>query len=454
MREYTEQDKERILGQEMEVSPIVERRLEEVYGKIKSQGQTVTKKKRPFYRNWYVGGVAAAAAACVIGVSNPVVAAKLPIIGNIFSMVSDRADFGGDFGKVGTPLTSISQNKESYSSYSDGMRVTLSEAYCNEKALYVTVELEADEPFAKEIGEDALGNKSLELIGTAAYSYQPTEQDVFSYVRGRFVDDKTYIGMFRVDLDDTRMDYTKYQEAWESLSEEEQENLTDEEMKAYDSLISSVEIPDEFQVHFEFSHVLGDKAEPISIEEAAGVTPKTEAEVNQMSDEEWSAYMKELENLVPDYNSFPSQYTDYSFEGPYEFDLTLTVDHKDTVTIPVDKESDDYHISSVTKTPFELVVDEANLDAPSYQEDNCILIAVDADGKRLDNGNSGGSMNSYQVKDRNLSKVDFYLISWEQFENLEIKGDYYYTHNADENGKPLTELLAENCRYHREVSFS
>ena len=90
-----------------------------------------------------------AAAACIAGlvvfsVSNPVLAAQLPLIGHLFSQVEDKQPYYRDMDetKVQTiPLTEESENVV------DGMKISLSEIYCNTEAMYMTVLLESKEGF-------------------------------------------------------------------------------------------------------------------------------------------------------------------------------------------------------------------------------------------------------------------------------------------------------------------
>ncbi len=305
--------------------------------------------------------VAAILIAGIFCVSNPVTAAKLPIIGNIFRLVSEHAEFAGDYGSVAVSISSDEQENAAYTQYSDGLTMTISEVYCNEMAIYATVKMTTDDAFPKT-AIDQNENPLLDLIGTAAYSFLPEAEEELIVLKGKFIDEKNYIGMFRLDS---------------SLM-----------------MSQNVEIPEHFQLQ-------------LSIENVDGVK------------EDWN--------------------TRYSFQGPFAFTLDLHVDHSGTVTVAVDEASDSYHISSVTKTPFELIVNEEHVDDANYIDEQSRLIVLDADGKELEGSGYVGAGKEYQVDGHNLSKVDIYLIS-----NLPETADV---------GLTRKEILEANCRYHREVIF-
>lgn len=152
----------------------------------------------------------AAGLAAVLGlgffcVGNQAVAEKLPLIGHIFEGMQENFRFKGDYSEVGTPLEEESvaeqletaaevEEKESVSQYtktSDGITITLSEVYCNGQAIYITMQLKSEEKFPKF--------DIFQFHDGETYSY-PSVQRADPILEGKFVDDHTYAGMIRLDL--------------------------------------------------------------------------------------------------------------------------------------------------------------------------------------------------------------------------------------------------------------
>lgn len=466
MRNYTEQEMREILGQEMQVSEQVEERLSNVYQQIHAG------KRRNRFHAWQgaAGTVAAVFAAGVFCVSNPVLAAKLPFIGHIFEELGDEASYAGDYSGVGTQLaggentdpgTSVTaettgeenETQEATGNYTqtaNGMTVTLSEVYCNDVALYLTMELKGEEPIADQF-ELYDGKPILQVQGTAKYSFRDEEWTFQEALDGKFVDDYTYLAMYRMELDPVCTDYSEFHAALqEAYGEEGPSN--DGETAQYRDLIKKRDLPESFDVSLSFDRIFGDRKDPMSIYDAAKVEKPSEEELNAMSDEEWNSHMMELFELVPDYNNTPNPYEDYTYEGPYTFDLTVQVDHEQTVTVEVENDAAGKpFVSSVTKTPFELYLEEQGLEEAIDLDP--VLVVLDADGRRIETGKRGGSLNMLAIDGHDVSKIDIYYITWEDFEGKQIKGSYFDEHDTNESGETLKDVLDGCNMYHKEVTF-
>ena len=476
MRRYTEQDMYRVLGREMQPSETVEERLEETYRQIRAQKQ---KKAHSHHRLWYgaAGTAAAMLAAGIFCVSNPALASQLPLIGHLFEQIGADVNYPGDYSGVGTALVEESETdsvstagiKEepiaaettdqadagasteengtqnaTYTQTANGMTVTLSEVYCNEVALYVTMQLKTEEPMTDFLEWQDSDSPILALEGQAKFSYCDTPEMLGSgELSGKLIDDCTYLGMYRLELADSLTDYTEYNR----MMEEQGGEINAQTLDEYRDLIQKKELPEQFDVSISIDQIIGYRKDPVSIYEVAGVeAPDTEA-IEQMSDEEWIAWQKKLDDMVPDYHDYPNQYENYWYDGPFPFDLNVTVDHDRTVTVPVDGDSEEeFAVSSVTRTPFELLVDY-NIATGA----DTMLLVLDADGKRMSTGRTGGSVNMLAIDDHDVSKVDIYWITWEDFEGRQIKGSYFDEHETNEEGQTLKDMLDSCCLYHREV---
>lgn len=156
-------------------------------------------------------GMAAAIILLTITVcfSNPVLAAKLPLIGHIFKLVQEKQMYPGDFDKVSEPV-------QENSSKSGGITITLSEIYCNTEALYATMLIETEEPFPEGVkesniiasGQDIgyriylLNEQQFDFLEPEAYKseYYP-DGNYWWYaieLRGEYQDSHTFAGMCRI----------------------------------------------------------------------------------------------------------------------------------------------------------------------------------------------------------------------------------------------------------------
>lgn len=491
MRHYTEQEMYRVLGKEMQVSETVEKRLEQTYQQIRAQ----KRKKTRGHKLWYgaAGTAAAVMAAGVFCVGNPALAAQLPLIGHLFAQIGGDVNYPGDYSGVGTPLVTetetdgISQagsagieenqtaadaadrtsmkstgqsDEESvqtalaaengaqdtvYTQTVGDMTVTLSEVYCNEIALYVTMQLKTEEPMTDHFELLDNGSPNLSLEGEAQFDYCDTPEPLsVGELSGKLIDDCTYLGMYRLELAGLLTDYSEFYKAVEEQGIE----IDTQAIQEYGNLIQKNELPEQFDVSICIDQIIGDRKDPVSIYEAAGMEiPDTEI-IEQMSDEEFQTWMREMNEKVPDYEDYPSKYQDYWYDGPFTFDMNVSVDHEKTVTVPVDEDAGDgFAVFSVTRTPFELLLEN---NAASLGTD-AVLQVLDADGRRMTTGHGGGTDNMLAVDGHDVSRIDIYWVAWKDFEDRKIKGSYFDEHETNEEGQTLKEVLDSCSLYHREV---
>ena len=90
----------------------------------------------------------------ILFVSNPSLAAKLPIIGRIFSQVQDKVSYKGDFDSTKETIVEVpaaetmtntvnSTVKNPNTQTSNGLTVTVSEINCSAQALYIALCIES-----------------------------------------------------------------------------------------------------------------------------------------------------------------------------------------------------------------------------------------------------------------------------------------------------------------------
>ena len=122
---------------------------------------------------------AAAAVFSAVCITNPAFAENIPLVGNVFEQIGNSLGFYGDYSKYAKQLTEpagdtqdadseenqdISKNaktdqgenqetvdktasNESYSKTVDGTTVTLSEVYCNDLAMYLSMTIHTEDKF-------------------------------------------------------------------------------------------------------------------------------------------------------------------------------------------------------------------------------------------------------------------------------------------------------------------
>ena len=164
---------------------------------------------------WKSIGSMAAAAAVFSGVciTNPAFAAKIPLVGHVFEQIGYSLGFQGDFEKYAVPVGETETDsiqilegtttENSYSQTVNGMTITLSEQYCNETALYLSMILETEDVFPDTM-LDQNGQPIIDLLGSSMrFDYNPDPLHPGAYLDGAMVDDHTYAGVLRVNLDET-----------------------------------------------------------------------------------------------------------------------------------------------------------------------------------------------------------------------------------------------------------
>lgn len=178
---------------------------------VKESMESVQKEHRKKRKRNIIGWGSAAAAAIVafvgFGISNPVLASQIPLVGQIFERIQDKQQYAGNFSEVAEPVNGNTVSE------SQGMRITLSEIYCNQAAMNVSVLIESEKPFpedGKGVRTDVAGNKMTDENGNEIcdlflhgrietdFFEQPLEEEI--QVTGEYIDECTFAGAFRIDF--------------------------------------------------------------------------------------------------------------------------------------------------------------------------------------------------------------------------------------------------------------
>lgn len=386
------------------------------------------KKKRKKNIIKWASAAAAVIAVCSILVSNPVLATKIPLLGHVFSKLQESYVYQGDYSSVAISLTeentkTIAEDQETteelkYTKESGGARVSISEVYCNDQAIYLAMTIEDKEGLpAQWIWPD--GNVKMDLETEERYSFNPSKQKTRRCIDGKMLDEYTFAGILRISLDEINTDDS---EAIKALGKGKSTNL---DIDTYEHLIKKVDVPESFMMNFEIKQILG----YTYLEETK---QKTDEDFATMSAEEMEDMQQET----------------YAYTGAWDFEIEMAIDESKTQVQEVNETNENgIGIASVEKTPFELKINEIYPNEETYG----FPIALDANGEILPSGE--GNVNTYAVQDRDTSTVYVYICDQEEY--LDELKRYYFSDTYEENKKEKTfkELLDERALYKTEVHF-
>lgn len=415
-------------------------------------------------------GIAAAVAVfSLFCVSNPALAAKIPLIGHIFERVESTVSYKGDFSSTAqvlvtegtddtladTEINETGTGKEKqdgvqeqaaeeskYVKTSNGLTVTVSEVYYSTKALYLAMSVKNEEEFpqdfmkTKNMDGYILDYDMLALNGTASFSFSDMDVGPELYIEGQFIDNHTFAGIYRVPLDQfsyyptdeeiaaTGLDINDY---WkDDMSTDEAAAKVDEYnlklKEKFPDIGKPIPIPDNFTYSLNITSIFGELFET---EEKTVTFPEGDSGVV-------------YENLVKKY------------EGNWDFQFDVALDTSRTRTIELnDTNENGLGISKIEKTPYEIT---AEMIIPSDKLNyDYFLVMLDKNGDLMDY--QGSTTDTYQLYGRDTSTVHIYICDYMQYMD-EIKG-YYWSPDYEEKKKTKTfmQYLDEKSLYHTEVSF-
>lgn len=502
----------------------------------KSSGTVKSHKKFKAVYKTALGLTAAAAVFSAVCITNPAFAENIPLVGNVFKQLGNSLGFYGDYSKYAKQLTDStedarsadadgsqegsnnSQNvqaedqnttendnsdktkdNESYSKTVDGTTVTLSEVYCNELAMYLSMTIHTEDKFPDTfIRFDGKPDIQLSENSTVKYDYMDGKSNLFNaYLDGKMLDDNTYAGVLRIPVEDMTVDdagWTKFYEVRNAFFKEKgidvdsedfsfdklaqalgMDEYSDEKLPqvggpAISDYVKDIKVPDRFTMELDLKDIVG--ALPENQDTTPDIPQDLRDEYNQKMEEhgistddaDYESLTEEQKNLehqfftemwneyyerYPEANEGDNRYNSWTLKGDWKFNVDVEKNTSDTVEKDVnvvDENGDG--VLSITKTPFEITM---KMQDP---ETKYVAVMLDANGDILpDGGVANGNADTYAIQDRDVSTVYIYLCDYYEYMD-ELKG-YYWSDNYEEKAKTKTfkQLLDERAVAGTEVHF-
>ena len=501
----------------------------------KSSGTVKSHKKFKAVYKTALGLTAAAAVFSAVCITNPAFAENIPLVGNVFKQLGNSLGFYGDYSKYAKQLTDStedarsadadgsqegsnnSQNvqaedqnttendnsdktkdNESYSKTVDGTTVTLSEVYCNELAMYLSMTIHTEDKFPDTfIRFDGKPDIKLSENSTVKYDYMDGKSNLFNaYLDGKMLDDNTYAGVLRIPVEDMTVDdagWTKFYEVRNAFFKEKgidvdsedfsfdklaqalgMDEYSDEKLPqvggpAISDYVKDIKVPDRFTMELDLKDIVG--ALPENQDTTPDIPQDLRDEYNQKmaehgistDDADYESLTEEQKNLehqfftemwneyyerYPEANEGDNRYNSWTLKGDWKFNVDVEKNTSDTVEKDVnvvDENGDG--VLSITKTPFEITMKMQDPEAKYF------AVMLDANGDIMPYGGVSNSNNTYAIQDRDVSTVYIYLCDYYEYMD-ELKG-YYWSDNYEEKAKTKTfkQLLDERAVAGTEVHF-
>ena len=501
----------------------------------KSSGTVKSHKKFKAVYKTALGLTAAAAVFSAVCITNPAFAENIPLVGNVFKQLGNSLGFYGDYSKYAKQLTDStedarsadadgsqegsnnSQNvqaedqnttendnsdktkdNESYSKTVDGTTVTLSEVYCNELAMYLSMTIHTEDKFPDTfIRFDGKPDIKLSENSTVKYDYMDGKSNLFNaYLDGKMLDDNTYAGVLRIPVEDMTVDeagWTKFYEVRNAFFKEKgidvdsedfsfdklaqtlgMDEYSDEKLPqvggpAISDYVKDIKVPDRFTMEMDLKDIVGTLPDDqdttpdipqdlwdeynqkmaehgISTDDAdyESLTEEQKNLEHQFFTEMWNEYYERY----PEANEGDNRYNSWTLKGDWKFNVDVEKNTSDTVEKDVnvvDENGDG--VLSITKTPFEITMKMQDPEAKYF------AVMLDANGDIMPYGGVSNSNNTYAIQDRDISTVYIYLCDYYEYMD-ELKG-YYWSDDYEEKAKTKTfkQLLDERAVASAEVHF-
>ena len=162
-----------------------------------------------------------AAGIATIGLVDPALASKIPLIGSIFEETEDNLTFSGDYSEKATVLseseTEDTMVSKKYTAQDQGFNVTASEVYSDGYSIYLTLQIESEEEdfsyipefYTQSCSDDTDAKTAVGIYSYIDWSVAGTDLKNTPHqlviVEGKVIDEHTFAGMIKIDLPDCLM---------------------------------------------------------------------------------------------------------------------------------------------------------------------------------------------------------------------------------------------------------
>ena len=298
-------------------------------------------------------------------ITNPAFAENIPLVGNVFKQLGNSMGFYGDYSKYAKQLTDSAEDgeladtdesqedggnpqsaqaedqnttennnadktkdNESYSKTVDGTTVTLSEVYCNEMALYLSMTIHTEDKFPDTfITPDGKPNIKLSENSTVKYDYMDEKSNLFNaYLDGKMLDDNTYAGVLRIPVEDMTVDeagWTKFYEVRNAFFKEKgidvdsedfsfdklaqtlgMDEYSDEKLPqvggpAISDYVKDIKVPDRFTMEMDLKDIVG------TLPDDQDTTPDIPQDLWDEYNQKWQSM--ESAQMMSDYESLTEE---------------------------------------------------------------------------------------------------------------------------------------------------
>lgn len=292
-----------------------QRRIEELRQIQDVQPHIRNTRRTGFLR--FCGGLTAAAAAfsgvCIV---NPAFAAQIPLVGHVFEQIGDSLGFSGDFSGYAEPLQEAETEKTAedsgengsnpaeeiqYSQTKDGVTLSLSEVYCNDEALYVSLVMKSEEKLPEtEVNVNQNDNPIISLNSSRIkFSYDDNELCLLNpYLDGKLLDEYTYAGVLRYEFEGEAAAPDKFDVT-----------LSVPQVVGMKADAKMPEMPEDIRAEYE--NAMAENG--LSTEESAyeSFTEEQKNIEHELYTAMWNAYGE----LFPEINEYPNKYTEWWVDG-------------------------------------------------------------------------------------------------------------------------------------------
>ena len=143
--------------------------------------------------------LAVVVAGSIFCVSNPTLAAKLPVIGNIFSLVEKNVSYSGNYSNNHT-LVADGKKDEKLTAEDQGVKLTASEVYSDGLSVFVTIKMDSQKyDFSKLLKYVATGGQSVTMMTSYGNNTESTKGDYDIPLEGKSEGKSSFIGMMKFE---------------------------------------------------------------------------------------------------------------------------------------------------------------------------------------------------------------------------------------------------------------